>query len=189
MEIFYSKSKLIKLFLLSVLMVFAALILLTKIFDFLFTDNRSVFSSVSANDVFAAVLGIVCLFAILIFGAGIIIFFSKFFDSEPQLIISLAGIEDKRLNTGMIEWNEIAFVILSKDKYSQFLSVNLHTPEKYYKRLPKYELLLRKINGRKGKNDFSIRFADLEMPIDEVWNYIEENVIKPCEEKGIHLMP
>lgn len=189
MEIFYSKSKFIKAFLLALLMSFAAGLLAAELISGLLWEKASVLSTFSAGDIFSILLLIIILFALSISLGAALVFCSRIFNSAPQLIVSLEGINDKRLNLGMIGWNEVTYVILSKDKYTQMLSLTLNEPEKYYHRLPKFELFLRKLNGQRGNNDFRIRFADLDKPIDEIWVFIENKIIKPREEKGIHLMP
>lgn len=189
MEIYYSKSKLVKTFLLALVMTFAALFVAAKVFFHLFVEARSIVSSVSISDFVAFLGGTVSVFGILIFGAAAIDIALRFFHSEAQVIISLNGIEDKRLNTGLIEWNDVALVIFSKDKYSQLLSLTLYSPEKHRRRLPKLKLLLRKINRQKDDDALRIQFNDLDAPIEDAWKFIENNVIKPREEKGIHLMP
>lgn len=189
MEIYYSKSKLVKTFLLTLLMTFAAVFVSAKVFYHLFIENRSVISSISIYDFAAFFLGIVGILGILLFGTGMFISAFRLFDSKPQVIISSKGIEDKRLRTGIIEWNDVALVFLSKHNLAEWLTLNLHSPEIYYSRLPTFELFLRWINGRKGKNDLSIRFNDLDASIDDAWNFIENNVIKPREAKDLALMP
>lgn len=189
MEIFYSKSKLVKAFLLSLLAVFSISFVIGKAVNDLFIQERSLLTSVSRNDLFWGVAGTAAVFGIVIFGGVGVSFLLKLFRSEPPVIISLEGIEDRRLNTGMIEWNEIAFVIFNKDSHSQFLSVTLHSPEKYHQRLPKFERFLRKINNQKGSDSFYIYFNDLDQPIEEAWEFIENNVTKPREEKSLALLP
>jgi len=189
MEIYYSKSRLVKAFLLALVITFAALFVSAKVFHHLFIEARSVLSSISIYHFIALFLGIVGVCGILIFGAGAAVFALRLFRSAPQVIISESGIEDERLGTGFIEWNEVALVFLAKYNHAEWLTLNLHSPEKYYSRLPKFELFLRRINGRKGKNDLSVRFNDLDASADEAWDFIENNVIKPREENGMALMP
>ena len=189
MEIFYSKSKLIKAVLLGLLSTSASLLLLAKIFFVDFSADQSVMVSSLARDAVLLGLGLISLFGAFIFGGATITFILRLFDSEPQVIISLKGIEDKRLDTGLIEWNEIEMIFLAEINFAQWLTLILKSPKKYYRRLPKFQLLLRKLNSQKEINDFRIRFADLDTPIDEAWEFIEDNIIKPRTEKGIALLP
>lgn len=63
------------------------------------------------------------------------------------------------------------------------LSLSLHHPEKYYYRLPKSELLLRKLNGQKDKKDLRTRFTDLDKSIDDAWEFIDNKVFEQREKK------
>ncbi len=189
MKIYYSKSKLVKAFLLALVMTFAALFISAKVFFYLFAENRSVLSSFSANDLVLLVFGIICTIGVLLFGAGGVVFVIRLFHSEPQVIISSEGIEDKRLGVGIIEWSDVAVMFLADNRKAQWIILNLHSTKKYYPRLSKFELFLKWINGQKGSKDLLIRFNTLNVPIDDVWDYIEENIIKPRKEKGIYLVP
>lgn len=125
---------------------------------------------------------------LLMFGAMTIVFISRLFYTEPQVIINLEGVEDKRLNTGLIRWNEINTILMESAKQSQYLILDLNSPEEYYRKLPKLELFLRKANGQTGTNNFRIRFTDLDKPIDEAWEFIENNILK-TQEESLHLAP
>jgi hypothetical protein len=186
MEIFYSKWKLIKAILLGLMLTSAGIFVSAKCYSILFLTTRSVEASYSFRDtVVPFLVMIISIFGILMFGGMTIVFISWFFHSEPQMIITSDGIEDKRLNAGFIEWSEITFISLDENKHGQWLNINLKSPEKFYRRLSKFQLFLRKANGQKDIDDLRIRFALLETAIDEAWDFIENNVIKPREEKNI----
>jgi hypothetical protein len=54
--------------------------------------------------------------------------------------------------------------------------------------VPRFELLLRKINGRSGNGDFQIRFATLNRSIDEAYDFIiERKIVKKM--LSLHLNP
>lgn len=189
MEIYISKVKIAKAILMGIVMTFAALYVAVKVFFILFPADRSVLDSSFEIEIIPMIVGFAVAIGFFMFGAITVVFVSRLFSREPQLIINLEGIEDKRLNFGLIEWNNIETISLEETKYAQWLNLRLKSPENYYRRLPKFQMLLRKLNDQQGIDNFRIRFADLDAPIDEVWNYIEENIIKPREEAGIHLMP
>lgn len=108
-----------------------------------------------------------------VFGVALVIQVSKFFYSGSQVIVNSAGIEDRRLKIGLIRWGEISAVSLERTKYAEWLNVNLASPEKYRSRLPRFESFLRRANGQRGKNDFRIRFKELDKSADEVFQFIE----------------
>lgn len=167
----------------------AALFVSVKVFYILFPANRSLLVSSFELHIVPLIVGLVSIFGFFMFGSMTLVFVRRLFLTEPQVIITLEGVEDKRLNSGLIGWNEISFVSMEEVKNVQWLNLTLHSPEKYYSQLPKFELFLRKMNGQKGINDFRIRFADLDTPIDKAWNFIENNIIKPREEKSLALLP
>lgn len=169
MEFYISKPKIIKSVILGFIMIGAAIVVL----------------NISEN----LFLKVVCISGILLFGAMTIAFIIRLLNSEAQVIINFEGIEDKRLNTGFIRWDETNFIMLEENKNSKWLNLKLTEPEKYFHKLPKFQKFLRKANGQIGVNNFRIRFTDLDQPIEDAWEFIEKNIIKPREEKGIHLMP
>lgn len=122
-----------------------------------------------------------------IFGTMSAFILLRFFESEPQVVISSQGIEDKRLNFGLIEWDEIKSVALNETKYARWLNICVETPEKYYCRLPKLQIFLRKANGQTGMNDFRVRFNDLDKPVEEAFEMIED--ILETRYNGLPLTP
>ena len=189
MEIFVSKSKIVKAILLAVLMTCAAAFVAVKIFYILFPLNRSVLVSSFEIQIIPIIVGTVSVVGFFVFGAMTIVFISRLFYNKPQVIINLEGIEDKRLGTGFIEWNEIGMFRWNKTNYASWLTLDLNSPEKYFPRLTNFQMFLRKANGQKGNNDLRIRFTDLDTPINEAWDFIEENVIKPRTAKDLALKP
>lgn len=189
MEILISKSKVVKAILLGTLMTFAALYVAVKVFYILLPSNRSVLESSFNLQIIPMIVGFAAVIGFFMFGAMTLVIIPRLFNSEPQVIINLEGIEDKRLAVGLIVWNEIEIIFLAETKYAKWLNLTLKSPENYYHRLSKFQLLLRKLNGQQGMNNFRIRFADLDTPIDEAWNFIEENVIKSRKEKEMALKP
>ena len=188
MEIFVSRAKVFKATLFGLLLTGASMFVSVKCYHNVFLESYSVFESTFRTQIIPFVVGTVGIFGFLIFGGMTLVFISRLFYTEPQVIINLEGIEDKRLRTGLIKWNEIDAVMLAEANRAQWLTVVLDSPEKYYLRLPKFELFLRKINYQQGNNSLRIRFADLDKPINEVWEFIENNIIKN-REIGLHLAP
>lgn len=141
---------------------------------FLNTANKSVLTDFGSVPASSYVVGIISVFGFLIFGTMTVVFISRLFDNKPQLIITLKGIEDKRLGCGMIDWEEIEAVTFMETKYAQWLSLTLGSPEKFYDKLSSFQKLLRKLNGQTGTNSLRIRFADLNISIEDAWQYIED---------------
>ena len=171
------------------LMTMAALFVSVKVFYILFPPNRSLLFSSFDFQIIPLIVGLVAVVGFFVFGAMTLVFVTRLFYTEPQVIINLKGIEDKRLNSGLIAWNEVGVIFLAEVRYAQWLNLTLDSPEKYYRQLPKFQLFLRKINGQQGINNFRVRFTDLDTPIDEAWDFIESNIIKPREEKDLALQP
>ena len=167
MEIFYSKTKLLKFIGLGLLGV-----------------GASVFVYIAYPNIFGLIIGTI---GLIFFGGGIIVAFSRFFNNEPQVIINLNGIEDRRLNLGLINWNEIKYVSLNQTKYAQWLNLVLENPEIYIQQLSKIQKFLRKANGQTDFDGFRIRFIDLDTPIDDAGDYFEKNVLE--QNQSLHLNP
>ena len=167
MEIFYSKTKLLKFIGLGLLGV-----------------GASVFVYIAYPNIFGMIIGTI---GLVFFGGGTIVIFFRLFSNEPQVIINLDGIEDRRLNLGLIGWNEIKSVSLNEKKQAQWLNLILENPEIYIQQLSKFQIFLRKANGQTDFDGFRIRFIDLDTPIDDAWDYFEKNVLE--QNQSLHLNP
>ena len=190
MEIFVSKSKIVKAILLGMIMTFAALFVAVKVFYIIFPADRSVLTSSFDIQIIPLFVGIVSIIGFFMFGAMTIIFTSRLFYNEPQVIINLEGIEDKRLGTGFIEWKEIGFFWWNETQYASWLTINFIFAGKVFQQnCPVFKCFCEKANGQKGNNDLRIRFTDLDTPIGEAWDFIEKNVIKPREAEDLALKP
>jgi hypothetical protein len=118
MEIFYSKHKLLKVISLCVLITIAAGFVSGNVFYGLFLAPRSIFSSYTLWDLVAFVGMCVSIFSFIISGFATIKFILCLFHFEPQVIITLDTIEDKRFNTGAIDWKDVDFVYRAKSELS-----------------------------------------------------------------------
>ncbi len=115
-----------------------------------------------------------------VYSFGLIFQISKLFYFGSLVIINSEGIEDVRLGCGIIRWSDIESVSLEKTRYASWLNIGLISPEKYYSKLTKRQIFLRKLNEQPGKNNLRIRFIELERPIGEAFDLIE-NIIKNGE--------
>ncbi len=103
MEIFVSKSKVIKVILFGTIKTFAALFVAVKVFYIFFLANRSVLNSPFDFQFVLIIAGSIAVSSIFIFGIITIIIFSRLYASELQLIINTKGTKEKRLVFGLIE--------------------------------------------------------------------------------------
>lgn len=179
MEIFYSKRKLLKGILLGLLGSAASFFVLFKGYQAFLIDNQSVFSSTwTFGNLIIVLLSTIPLAGLVMFGGATVIFIKRFFIRTAQVIINEEGIEDKRLNTGLIRWSEVLGALQMETDYAQWVSLILSSPEKYFEKLPTFEKFLRKANGQIGNNNLRIRFTDLDTPIDEAFPLIEKCVLQ-----------
>jgi hypothetical protein len=155
MSLLYSKSRLLKGITLALIMI------ALSVFCFL---HAGVVGEIAGS------IGIV------MFGLGLIIETIKLFSNKPQITINSDGINDRRLNFGLIRWDEINTIELEKTQYATWVNINLNAPEIYYDKLPKFQKFLRKANGQIGINDFRIRLINLDKKPDEIWYYIEQMI-------------
>jgi hypothetical protein len=123
---------------------------------------------------------IIGFFGAFVCSFGLIIQISKLFYFKPLVFINSEGIEDLRLKCGVIRWSDVEAVTIEATRHVSWISVYAKSPEKYYSKLSKYQLFLRKLNGQPGKNDFRIRFVELDKPIDEAFDLIE-HILKEGE--------
>ncbi|MBF0547624.1 MAG: hypothetical protein HQM08_24505 [Candidatus Riflebacteria bacterium] len=157
MELFYSKSALLKGILLSFLAVLASL------FCFLFTDALGKIAGFTGG---------------FLFGCFLITEILKLFAHIPQIVISSEGINDRRLNCGLIKWEEINSISLQQTQYSKWININLNNPETFYKKLGGFQKLLRVLNGQTGVNNFRVRLITMDKSVDEILDFVEKNFVK-----------
>lgn len=104
----------------------------------------------------------------------LIVITNKILRSDAQLLMDEKGIDDHRLKTGCIPWEDINAVSLEETRHARWLTIELESPEKYYSKLPVVQLILRKLNGQEGMNDLRIRFNDLDGSIDDAFEYVRK---------------
>lgn len=164
----------------------ASFFVLFKSYQAVLIDNQSLLSSsLNFGNILAVLLSLISLLGFVMFGGITITFALRFFNSQPQVIVSKEGIEDKRLNFGLIRWNEIEEIYFEETKYSKWLSLFLVSPENYFDKLPLFQKFLRKANGQSGNNFFRIRFEDLDKPIEEAMTLIEKYIAESRNEMAL----
>ncbi len=174
MKIYVSKLKAAKIFLLGLAGALASGFLSWQVYVYLTYSFQIVWGVSLIGMVLNIIFGLIFLVGILVFGCVAIIFGKRLFDDKPQVLLSADGIEDKRLNSGLIKWSEISSIFPHKMGQAEWLSINLMLPENYQKRLPIFARLMRKINGESELNSFRIGFTELDKSIDEAFDYILE---------------
>ena len=153
----------------------ASFFVLFKGYQAISLDNQSLMSNwLTFGNILAILLSLIPLLGIVIFGGATITFAARFFNPNVQVIISENGLEDKRLNFGLIPWNEIKNIYSLQNKYAKWLSLDLISPEKYVDKLPFFQRFLRTANGQFEDNHFRVRFEDLDKPIEEALEMIEK---------------
>ncbi len=110
---------------------------------------------------------------IVFFGFGFIAFPVMFFRSGPQVVVSDAGIEDRRLKLGLIPWEDIRALSVGSVNSAKFLCIELVDREKYLSRLPGWKLRLAVANEALGFSPLTISFSGLAPGLKEVWAYIQ----------------
>jgi len=174
MEIYVSKLKAAKILFLGLSGALASGFFSWKIYLYLTYSFRMVWDVSLIGMILNIIFGLMFLLGILVFGCVTVIFGKRLLDTKPQVLISAEGIEDKRLNLGLIKWSEISSIFSNKMSQAQWFSINLILPENYQKRLPVFARLMRKINGESELNSFRIGFTELDKSIDEAFDYILE---------------
>jgi hypothetical protein len=127
MECYYSRSRLIGLALLNTLMMATAWVCL-------FSPNIVAVMSGWAGIVLCSLAYI-----------GLVKGFCR---SGPQVIISDAGIEDRRCAAGLIPWMDIDAVSVGSVASTRFLCLHLREPEKYLGSFPRAAGLPARSSGR-----------------------------------------
>jgi hypothetical protein len=172
MEIYVSKLKAAKFFSLGLIGTLASAFVFWKVFAALTFYFQHFSPTFIISIFFSLIFVIVAILGIFMFGSAMLIFGKRILTRTPLVLINSEGIEDKRLNFGLISWSEITSIFPHKVESIDYLSFNLKLPEKYQNNLPFLTKLIRKINGESNLNAFKIYFTELDKPIEEALNYI-----------------
>jgi hypothetical protein len=172
MEIYVSKLKAAKFFSLGLIGTLASAFVFWKVFSALMFYFQH-FSPAFIIGIFCSLIFvIVAILGIFMFGSAMLIFGKRILTRTPLVLINSEGIEDKRLNLGLISWSEITSIFPHKVESIDSLLFSVKLPEKYINKLPFFTKLIRKINGDSDLNEFKIYFTELDKPIEEALNYI-----------------
>jgi hypothetical protein len=187
MKIYVSKLKAAKFFSLGLIGTLASAFVFFKAFDSLSLSFRYFSLSLIIGIFFSFVALLASFLGFFVSVNLAVIYGKRLLTRKPLVLINSEGIEDKRLNLGLISWSEITSIFPHKVESIDYLSFNLKLPEKYQNNLPFFTKLIRKINGESNLNAFKIYFTELDKPIEEALNYILDvkfdNVI--CKKIGM----
>ncbi|HEX3314436.1 MAG TPA: STM3941 family protein [Gemmataceae bacterium] len=107
------------------------------------------------------------------FGLGAVAVPVRALRGGPQVVIDDDGIDDRRLNVGVIRWEDIRSLSIGTVKSSKFLCIEVAEPEKYLRVLPAWKRKLAELNGALGFPPLTISFTGLSPGIDEVWDHLQ----------------
>lgn len=122
------------------------------------------------DDIEAVAAGWVCM---VFFGGGVLLIVGRVLAKEPPLVLSQAGIEDRRLGAGLVPWSEIADVGLVVVKSRTFLAIELVDEDSLLARLSFWPRLRGRLNRSIGWTPWSISFNDLEPGPEAAMAYVE----------------
>jgi hypothetical protein len=121
--------------------------------------------------------------ALVFFGALVIaIMLYHLTRSGPVLSLSPEGLDYRRLDIGLIPWDEIDSISLvgtpTQAGETVCLCLTLKNPDKYLSRLPFLQRKLVQVNRQTGYGEVTISFVGLTPGLEEAWGYVV-NVLKP----------
>lgn len=82
---------------------------------------------------------------------------------EPCIILDDQGVFDKRLKVGVISWDDIRHIMLYNVAGSKYVSLELHNPETYEARRPRWLRIVSQVPRIYGMSPISISTSGLEM--------------------------
>jgi hypothetical protein len=103
-------------------------------------------------------LGWVC---IGVFGAGVPLFARRVADGRPRLEITDAGIHDRLLRVGVIEWSDIRDAVPYRVGSTVLVGLDVREPEKYLRRLPPIARRIATLHAQLGLPPLSLSLTGL----------------------------
>lgn len=114
----------------------------------------------------------------LLFGASFIFILRGLFVPRPLMKINDKGITDLSTLTsfGLVEWDEIDSVTMTKRFRQQFIDIAVLDDEKVIKRLPKYRQYLLKLNVESKQALVSIPLGTAKISTDDVRDLLQRKL-------------
>ena len=94
--------------------------------------------------------------------------------SDPCVILDDVGVWDKRLQVGVISWDDIRQITIHDVHGGEYVSLELHDQEKYQARQPQWLRLASKSQRLLGMSPISISTSGLDMDMKTLANLIHE---------------
>ena len=113
----------------------------------------------------------VSVIGVLFFGLCFVVCIRDWLRKGPVLIINEEGIDDKRLRTGLIPWDEVDYIKVADMEAgghsNRFLSVHVDDEDKYLARMPGYRRMFARFSPSMGYSVVSIPFNTLSPGLDD----------------------
>lgn len=94
--------------------------------------------------------------------------------TDPCVILDDVGVWDKRLQVGVISWEDIRQITIHDIHGGEYVSLELHNAEKYRARQPQWLRLASKSQRLLGMSPISISTSGLDMDMKTLANLIHE---------------
>lgn len=94
--------------------------------------------------------------------------------TDPCVILDDVGVWDKRLQVGVISWDDIRRITIHDIHGGDYVSLELHNPEVYQARQPQWLRLASKSQRLLGMSPISISTSGLDMDMKTLANLIHE---------------
>ena len=94
--------------------------------------------------------------------------------TDPCVILDDVGVWDKRLQVGVISWEDIRKIAIHDIHGGEYVSLELHNAEKYQARQPQWLRLASKSQRLLGMSPISISTSGLDMDMKTLANLIHE---------------
>jgi len=111
--------------------------------------------------------------AVLLLG-GFVINLYRLVKPVPRFIVNREGITDRAsvLKVGLIRWEEIAEITVSREGWVTLLGIMVKDPEKYYGRLPSDTAAALRVSFKRRPVHVGIPQSCLSMPVDTLSHQI-----------------
>jgi hypothetical protein len=100
--------------------------------------------------------------SILLFGAGIPLFFQEILRSTPRLIIHEKGVLDTSLGVGFIPWSDIIDAYAMSIQHNAFICPVLHNPEEWVEKLSPIKRAAVAANRALGFTEINLNLCGLQ---------------------------
>jgi hypothetical protein len=108
-------------------------------------------------------------FGLVFFALALVVILLQLFRRGPTVTIGESGVLDRRLGVGLIPWQDISSVSITRVRNQRFISLWLRNDEQYLSRIPTWRRVASRLSDRMGISPFTMQFHGLSPGLDDAY--------------------